>query len=360
FMLALAWLSSLNLLDHPSRQRAILWGTAFGLAFLARTDSVMILIWLGLYVLLKLPRPSRWALVVIGAGTAGVVIAPWLIWNQVNFGSAFVQVSGVAVPWAVQTRYQMANPGAPLWQLSRDVLMNPEFWIRGDYLGAPMVLGFVLWPLGIIGLWRGIRHPETRQLAVIGGLILFGGIVLLIIHTMIRWYPRPWYFIGTAQALSISLALFWWVLGTARIRPLVLAVGTVITLALASIAWQIGYYPWQRAQIYDAALWVKDHTPDETIVASMNSGIIGYYSERTTINLDGVVNPQAFAASRQTRLMDYAIESGVHYLLDFDHALQQEYGPFMGQDYLQHLSEVTRIGNVYPGLGAYRIYEVHE
>ena len=39
-----------------------------------------------------------------------------------------------------------------------------------------------------------------------------------------------------------------------------------------------------------AALWVRENTPAGTAIASWDAGVIGYFSDRPVVNLDGVVN----------------------------------------------------------------------
>ena len=39
-----------------------------------------------------------------------------------------------------------------------------------------------------------------------------------------------------------------------------------------------------------AALWVRDNTPPGTVISSWDAGVIGYFSDRPVVNLDGVVN----------------------------------------------------------------------
>jgi hypothetical protein len=39
-----------------------------------------------------------------------------------------------------------------------------------------------------------------------------------------------------------------------------------------------------------AALWVRDNTAPGTVIASWDAGVIGYFSDRPVVNLDGVVN----------------------------------------------------------------------
>lgn len=367
-LIAAAWASTLRLIRDPSTGKALLWGLTFGLCFLARTDTALILLWLGLYGLLNLPQAVRWRLVLLGAAVASALIAPWPMWNWLAFGSPLAQTSATAVPWAIRTRYAMAHPGEPLWRLSLQVLTHPAGWLRGDYLGAPPLAGCVLWPLALIGMaWfrplspspirRGDRRARPLPLAHIALLLLAGGIALLLVHALLRRYPRPWYFVVMAQSLALGLALLW-----ERVRPsrqcgVVLAALAIALLMPGVVVWQIGYYPWQSIQL-EAAQWIRQNTPPQAVIASMNSGIMGYYGERTAINLDGVVNPQAFAAIRAGRLLAYMQEAGVDYFIDSDHALENEYAPFMGPDYQRGLREVTTIGAPYAGLGYWHAYEV--
>ncbi len=375
-LIAAAWASTLRLSRAPTAANAFLWGLAFGLCFLARTDTVLILFWLGFYGLLRLPQTRRWRLVPFGAMVAIAFITPWLIWNWLTFGSPLAQTSAAAVPWAIRARYLMAHPDEPLWRLSLQAFAHPTAWLRGDYLGTPPLIGFLLWPLATLGL-KDLRRP----LASTALLLLGGGVTLILVHTLLRYYPRPWYFVVMAQSLALGLALLWERLShpagrlssplstagegdwggeaprSRLARSIALAALVIALLVPGIVVWQIGYYPWQTIQ-WEAAQWIRQNTPPQAVVASMNSGIMGYYGERTAINLDGVVNPQAFAAIRAGRLLAYMQEAGVDYFIDSDYALESEYGPFMGADYRRSLREVAIIGAPYPGLGYWRAYEV--
>ena len=354
--IALAWIATLAVAEQPTTRRALLVGLIYGVCFLARTDLALIVVWLGLYVLaVLLRRPERLRLALAVGLTGLVVILPWLVWNTANFGSPFDQSSAGAVPWAMQARFEASFPGQPLWQLA---LRNAsiQFWIRGDHLGAPIIAGYVLWPLALFGLWRARRRP-TRGLALMTALLLLGGLTLVLVHIFARYYPRPWYFVVLAQSLSLGLALFW---AHTRLVARVIGLTAGITVLLVSglIAWQTGYYPWQVRMHYAEAAWVRENTPEDATIGSMNAGIIGYYSGRRTVNLDGVVNPAAFAAIREYRLLDYMREVGIDFFVDIDYILTDEYGPFMGGDWQRALREVARVGEPYPDIGAARAYAV--
>lgn len=354
--IALSGAQTLALIEAPSPRRAALWGVLFGLCFLARTDTALVLVWFGIYALYRLNMRVRVRLIPLAALLALALVTPWLLWNQANFGSALTQSSSIAVPWAAETRFRMHNPDVSIWQLSWTLLADGKYWLRGDYLGAPLMIGLVLWPLGLWGIWR----QRGNRLAMYTLLIILGGLSLIAVHVFVRHFPRIWYFAVMAEGLSFALMCFWSALSRPRVRLIALATLAVGMVTMGVVTWSIGYYPWQQRHQYAAALWVRDNTPPGTLIGSLNSGIIGYYGERPTVNLDGVVNTQAFAAIQESRLFDFIKSAGIRYFVDTDFALANEYGVFMGAGYPEGLQEVASMPEAYPELGYIRVYRVVE
>ena len=72
---------------------------------------------------------------------------------------------------------------------------------------------------------------------------------------------------------------------------------------------------------YDAALWIAENTLPDTIFAAWNAGQLGYFSNRTFINLDGVINNVDYF-ERVLRgpipIIDYLSENNVDYIVDYD------------------------------------------
>ena len=60
-----------------------------------------------------------------------------------------------------------------------------------------------------------------------------------------------------------------------------------------------------------AALWVRDNTAPDTVIASWDAGIIGYFSDRPVVNLDGVVNSFEWEEAR-----DHAPEATAAFLAE--------------------------------------------
>jgi hypothetical protein len=70
---------------------------------------------------------------------------------------------------------------------------------------------------------------------------------------------------------------------------------------------------------YQAARWMAANLPPDAVCASWNAGQIGFFSERTVINLDGLINGVDYY-NRVIRggvsRLDYIYENDVNYLVD--------------------------------------------
>jgi hypothetical protein len=72
---------------------------------------------------------------------------------------------------------------------------------------------------------------------------------------------------------------------------------------------------------YDAALWIAEKFPPDAIFASWNTGQLGFFSNRTFINLDGVINSVDYyerVLHGSIPLTDYLFENRVDYIVDYD------------------------------------------
>ena len=72
---------------------------------------------------------------------------------------------------------------------------------------------------------------------------------------------------------------------------------------------------------YDVALWMAENSAADTVFASWNAGQLGYFSDRTVINLDGVINSVDYyerVLVGSTSLSDYLIENNVDFVVDYD------------------------------------------
>lgn len=74
----------------------------------------------------------------------------------------------------------------------------------------------------------------------------------------------------------------------------------------------------------EPALWLRDHTEPDAIVAAHDIGAIGYYSERKIIDLAGLIDSNVVPMIRnETALADYLVQSGADYVVVFSDWYQE-------------------------------------
>ena len=351
-----------------------LFGLVIGLMLLARTDSVLYAVVLGLHALWQ----GRHTLLRTVAGLAGAVVvtglllAPWLIWNLLTFGT-IVQSSAIAAPSVFRRALfePLANgvPFGQVWRAGFWPVINLSLLLAFRYAGLPWVALLVA-----VILKRVLSQPggeraaeiEVRNRSAAALLLpLIGAALPLLIHTFVRWYPRSWYYVPLAWASALlvgpALARLGGHLST-MLRGRVLgrvglgALAVVLALQGAK-SWRDGFYPWQ-SHMLTGARWVASQAPADAVVASFNSGLQAYYGERPIVNLDGVVDWGAIQAGENRSLLGYARQRGATHVLDYEAYLFTQFAPYLEPGFADCLTPVATLSSAYPPYGrvvAYRI-----
>ena len=79
-----------------------------------------------------------------------------------------------------------------------------------------------------------------------------------------------------------------------------------------------------QARGYHIAHWLNQHTEADAVVGAWNSGVIGYFSDRPVVNLDGVVNNKVYhykvahEVAGIEGLMNYIRAENIDYLTDYE------------------------------------------
>ena len=329
-----------------TRGRALALGLILGALFLARTDTVFFIIVIYLALFIDAYREAQWSFTLSAFVVSALVISPWLIWNWLVFGSP-VQTSGQALPYVLHELYRLAG-NSPL----------DEFTLGLRYLIA-VVIGSSYWLIGGVAivasrLTPAEGEPNLRQfLRRLTWLWAAGG-GLIVVHTLIRWYPRPWYFdqlsvlailmgggvwsIVSRTPFGHRIAARLWLPGTGArwVRRITMAVvvGGVALMVYSRNSEFLaeGNYPWQ-VEMLDAAQWLRTHLDEKETVGAFNAGIMAYFSERRVTNLDGVVNQAAYEAIQRKCLSCFVHDADIHYYVDYDPIMRQEFKPFWGNAY---------------------------
>jgi len=324
FYLALAARMAVDLaspLKPWTLRRAMTHGLLLGGACLARLDSVFLLAAYGLWAVGEgwraaaprngvaatqaLPSFAR-ALVLrlLPLPVAVVVVAPYLAWNLTVFGHL--------------------QPVSSAMKSSFPVLGWNGQWLRSfPEFSVLLLLGaaFAVWGL------RRDAAPLVRTLGVFGvaALLHMAYLVLFMVWGVDRWYftllfpvgllGLPWLARGALESLGRRRAFAF----------AMLAAGGIGAIAVQTVALHL------RDQRYlagtaELARWAAVNLPADAVLAATDSGVLAWFSERTTINLDGLINNWRYRdALRAGRLEGYLRERGVTHILDQYNAGRREW-----------------------------------
>ena len=342
-LFALTWI---DLSDNSPRSVSSIdvgFGVLCGLLLLARTDMVFVVGVVLLYVLVRMGRSRIWRPVAMGA-TALVLMVPWFAWSLIATGSV-LQISGRAGGVYFRDAYIAEHGDALSTKISHGfevvrVIFRED--LPQSYFVPATFPEWATFAVALAGamliLTAALRNRGPYADAVVALAVIGVGFALsLVFHGGVRWFTRTWYYTPAALLGASMLGLaahglitlvrdaFPAISSTLHRRVAWAAYGAIAVLML----WAYEPYSptnWAREDegsllMHDAGQWLAANTPKDARAGSFNAGIIGYFSERTVVNLDGVVNEGAYHAIAQCRMTEYVREERLDYVVDFSQAL---------------------------------------
>ncbi len=226
-------------------------------------------------------------------------------------------------------------------------------WFLGLWYWPGFVFGamvMIFWFIVVIWLIRKTSMTIKPALfLVIASILLVGYYIITSID--IR-YVLPVILLGLlgtafvfSKAYSKSASKY--LLRTAFIvLILFLMINMGVSSVLASQTGQLNgeWNPLQYTMYNEGIKWMTENTTPDTIIGSFNSGIYGYFSGRKVVNLDGVINNNAYYAIRDKRLYAYIDEQNISYIIDWDYIESYYLDRFGGDENLtNHLERVATI-----------------
>jgi hypothetical protein len=317
--------------DHFRGTTPAFLGGITGIAFLARTDNVLVLagVLLAGFAAGSFPR-GRGAL--IAAVTALGVVLPWLTWNLWMFGTPF-QVSGQAYSLPIREQLGVNAWGAGEYllhvaknladvfrffpvKLPSDTKYSIAFFVQGGILTALVITCAVI-------ARRHPGNPETRDFTRIFRLcfpLLGGALVFVIGHSFYSINLRGWYYATlipllfpvTAAATDLVASRLSWRLGVAGGAMAGCAIGFLLVKTAVDTVDRPG-----ETEKFAAVSVMAATIPEGTRVGSWNAGVFGYFYHRgPVVNLDGLVNNLAFPYVRSRELGSYCSRNDLHIFVD--------------------------------------------
>jgi len=342
-VLACMMLVYLRIITRPSAPPRLFLalGGLGGLAFLARTENLILLLLLGLlYAARRRGEAKAASLAVVAAGVA-VFALPSLAWNYALCGTV-LPISGWAVPMVMHNFLAGPSPAAAdvfmiSWRNLGDSILELFIPYSPLKIGIFVVYGFVA-----ASLQR--RDGEARSRGAVLAAFLTFVFVLYGLNAGVRWYLRYWHL---GAALLVNHVFAWYAFHLAASesprRKLYthLAAGVFLAMCAADLAYTARqpWYPWQT-EMLAAGKWVAARP--QTRFGAFNAGIISYYGADNVADLDGNMDGAALDALKRRDLYAYCRRERVAYIVDYDESVRRRYADFWPRDRLPCVEVVSR------------------
>ena len=307
----------------------LLLGGLTGLSIWVRPDGITLLGPAGLFILLTVTGLRRKVInLCCLLGGIALLVLPYMYFNW--------KLAGAILPntfFAKQAEYA--------------ILTTMPFLVRlGRILGLPLVgVGLILLPGWLYWIWSFCgkifgRNAEgagrdqnfvasTIPMAVLSmgiwwiGYYLIYAIRLPVIYQHGRYLmpAMPVYFlIGLTGLYHLYQAI-----RTKNQKYPLIRFGTIVTIVITmagflflgarAYADDVGVI---QTEMVRTALWVEENTPPDSIIAAHDIGALGYFGNRTIVDLAGLISPEVIPFIRdEARLERYLHDKHVDYLVVF-------------------------------------------
>ncbi len=305
-------------------------GVSLGLAMLARTDAITLVV-AALLALIVVRRRSPVLLRVVGLTLGGVVVVtlPWMIYVWQITGSIVQDSGAVKHLWREVATSQLGGLG---W--AKYSLLIARRYLLWSYESIPLLgllggLGCGVL-LGAGGKGNITKHqPNTERMMALVGVVILNVLLLGAAYALFFDGVRVWYCMPAAVGGTVVVGLLLEAavsrLQNAGRRQLAWWVGAALAVLVAGVyfegAHDVATGPGRSAHqlySYHAALWVRDNLPPQARVGAFNAGIWREFCGHRVINLDGVINGEVVPYLQQRQLPEYAVAK-VDYVADYDY-----------------------------------------
>jgi hypothetical protein len=297
----LLWAVAAALYRQPSAA-----GVLYGLCVLARPDFVL---FVGPALVWWLLHDRRAAVRV--AALAGVVVAPWLVFTTLYYGSPLpntihAKALRYPIPWP-----DSLSPGA-WWDFVASQVGAREgwlwrtlspFWEHVFVIDAPVLQTFATWfagalvvlaVTGAVGLWR--EFPAMRPAVTFAGLFVAYRLLALP-ESYYDWYYPPLTAVVLLFAAYAVHRVAVWFPRIAVVSALTVALSFAVALPALFVLEERYQHDVENQARFPLGMYLRDHVPEGTVVTSESAGYVGYYSAGNIKLWDypGLTSKEAFA-----------------------------------------------------------------
>jgi hypothetical protein len=291
--------------------------------------------------LLKKSGNLRKAVILPAFICTGGGIAYWILCNHLSqtpipisslakhyYASRFFDSVDSSVSFQQYLRWIFENPGRLIYSL-----LAPYQFI-GKYFGLIQIILITL----VLGMFLSFyvlayrkRSADARSSNISKSILIFyifGFLHMILVVIAVANYSKStlhyygWFYGTVCMSTAISFCYLLSLLSSVSLRRLIATIA--IALFLYPNFWFIWTQASQEQEIYlntsrmETAEWIRMNLPKNARIGAWNTGIIGYFSDRTVINLDGMANDKSyldFLRSGQP-IQSYLQKENIQYICD--------------------------------------------
>lgn len=299
---------SLNIFTSNNRFNELKTGLSLGVLILSRLDLIFLAFSFLIFIFLAgkshKERLSKIANISIGFLT---ILVPYLLYNYISFGNV--------IPISGYLKSGFSDEG--LLNKIREVVKYREAFF------AIVSITYLAWFMFKL---RELKQSKSYVYFLFLAVFSFGNVLLfLYLVFFLNWVIFYWYFIPFSVFFSLFICLPLNYITNLKIKWL----GNLIyfsVIIISTIYWgskiyykfdsEISHKNNWNVESYSASQWVKQNTNTNDIFAMKDAGHFGFFSERKTINLDGLVNNFEYQeVLKEKHLNEYLERKKVNYFV---------------------------------------------
>ncbi|MFW6116548.1 MAG: hypothetical protein ACOC6F_02370 [bacterium] len=251
-----------------------------GLAFLTRWDGILVVAVLMFAQTLRDRREVPKMLIICAS-----LILPWLVYSQLRFGSIFPNTFFAKAGQG----WKKGLGGIEIGPFPRGLVsIARSAWRENRLFLIPV-------GLSVVGAFSAFRNRVKWWPVVLWTAAYFGGYAVL---GVLRF---PWYYPPLVPAVLLLIGegikeLTECLQGRSRQLKLGLTVLLIPLCLVPNVDWLMANRRSEMnkhlATYVQVGEWLRDHTPLDSSVATIEIGVIGFYSDRTIVDTMGLVSPE--------------------------------------------------------------------
>ena len=338
----------------------VVLGILLGIGFWARVDlgtlGVVIVIdqaWLAIQGGQQ-SRSLRFRNVLLCSLTALAIASPWIVFTISRTGSIF-PISGKGVHQITNLTFDYRNPIHPGFPYMMFVHFIREFFLFQPLVALSKNISwqFFISGLALVGAILTLRDKKLRTLFRPIWLIQLIMLVSYLGFIGGFWHLNRYLYPVYTLMLFLHAATLIYLGSKIKSRSWILVVVLCLLFIPYAFTYTTQYYAFlskpRPSRYFAAAHFVKSRIPAEEKIGTFQSGALSYWLDNQVMNLDGVINRDAYLHVKDKTLGKYLDDHGINYFVEETYLFR------MWNHYLEgQLSKRYSLVVAKPGRGWYK------